>query len=120
MPGAQKPEDLDRLFGDALNRGDLDAIMTLYESGAAMPEQSGNVATGTAELRQSIGQFVAMKPKITLTVDKVVHAGDLALTYSNWTMDAGGQQMQGKGVEVCRRQADGSWLFAIDDPFGRM
>ncbi len=118
MPAAQKPEDLDRLFGEALNQGDLDAILTLYESGAAMPEQTGNVAIGTDALRQSIGQFVAMKPQIDLRVEKIVQAGDLALVYSKWTMKTGGQEMTGKGREVVRRQPDGTWKFVIDDPFG--
>ncbi len=117
MP-AQEPEDLDRLFGEALNRGDLDAIMTLYEPDAAMPEQSGNVAVGTDALRASIGGFVAMKPQIDLKVEKVVQAGDIALVYSKWSMEAGGQKMEGKGREVARRQPDGTWLFLIDDPFG--
>jgi ketosteroid isomerase-like protein len=27
-------------------------------------------------------------------------------------------QMRGQSVEVARRQADGSWLFAIDLPLG--
>jgi len=28
-------------------------------------------------------------------------------------------EARGKAVEVVRRQPDGRWLFAIDDPFGR-
>jgi len=117
MP-ARKPEDLDRLFGEALNRGDLDALIALYEPDAAMPEQSGSVAVGTDALRASIGGFVAMKPQIDLQVEKVVQAGDIALVYSRWTMETGGQKMTGKGREVARRQQDGTWLFLIDDPFG--
>ena len=120
MPTAQKPEDLDRLFEDALNRGDLEAIMTLYEPDAAMPGQAGEVATGTAAVRESISQFVAMKPTIDLKVEKVVQTGDIALCYSKWTLDAGGQKMEGKGREVARKQADGSWKFVIDDPWGGM
>jgi len=118
MPAAQKPEDLDRLFGEALNRGDLDAIVALYEPGAAMPEMSGSVAVGTDALRQSINGFVTMKPRIKLEVEKVVQAGDIALVYSKWSMTAGDQEMTGKGREVARRQADGTWKFVIDDPFG--
>lgn len=49
MP-AQKPEDLDRLFEDYLNRGDLDASLTLYEPDAAMAEMSGGVAVGYRRL----------------------------------------------------------------------
>jgi len=28
-------------------------------------------------------------------------------------------EQRGKAVEVVRRQADGTWRFAIDDPFAR-
>ena len=28
-------------------------------------------------------------------------------------------QRAGKAIEIVRRNADGRWLFAIDDPFGR-
>ncbi len=118
MPAAQTPEDLDRLFGEALNRGDVDSILALYEPGAAMPEMSGNVAIGADALRQSIGQFAAMKPQIQLDVEKVVQAGDIALVYSKWSMKSGDQEMTGRGREVARKQPDGTWKFVIDDPFG--
>jgi ketosteroid isomerase-like protein len=59
MP-ARNPEDLGNLFQEAILAGDLDAVIALYESGAAMP---------------------------------------------------------GRAIEVARRQADGTWLYVIDDPF---
>ena len=34
-------------------------------------------------------------------------------------MKTGDQAMEGKSAEVVRRQPDGTWLFAIDDPYGR-
>jgi ketosteroid isomerase-like protein len=36
-------------------------------------------------------------------------------------LDAEGRPvtMEGRAIEVSRRQADGSWLFVLDDPFGR-
>src|SRR5437867_1884832 len=102
MP-AQTPADLDRLFGEYMNKGDVDAILTLYEPNAAMPGQTGEVALGTDALRQSINTFAAMKPQLDLKVEKVVETGDIALVYSKWTMKAGAQEMSGKGREVARR-----------------
>ena len=55
-------------------------------------------------------------------VVRVVTAGeDLALVYNEWSMSAKGRDGKpivrtGKAVEVVRRQADGTWRFAIDDP----
>jgi len=34
-------------------------------------------------------------------------------------MEAGGEEVKGKSMEVVRRQPDGTWLFAIDDPWAR-
>jgi ketosteroid isomerase-like protein len=56
---------------------------------------------------------------------KVVRTGeDLALVYNDWTLSATGPdgspiQRSGKAIEVVRRQRDGSWRFAIDDPRAR-
>jgi ketosteroid isomerase-like protein len=58
-------------------------------------------------------------------VVRVVSAGeDLALVYNDWRMSAKGRdgkpmERTGKAVEVVRRQADGTWRFAIDDPYAR-
>jgi len=62
---------------------------------------------------------------MTMNLVRVVRtADDLAVAYNDWKLsavDAEGRPvtMQGKAVEVSRRQADGSWLFVLDDPFGR-
>jgi hypothetical protein len=51
-------------------------------------------------------------------------AGDTAVTYNDWTgvmtgPDGAKIEMAGKAIEVCRRQPDGTWRVAIDDPFAR-
>ncbi len=40
MP-AHKPEELDELFAQALNSGDLDALVDLYEPQACLEHQRG-------------------------------------------------------------------------------
>ncbi len=111
---ARSPEELDQLFAQYLKAGDLDALMSLYESSAALNMQ-GEVKTGLEALRQEMAPFAATKPDITMNIRKVVQAGDIALIHNEWNMAA--QGMSGYAIEVARRQADGSWLFAIDDPF---
>jgi ketosteroid isomerase-like protein len=48
---------------------------------------------------------------------------DIALISANWKLKGTGPdgkpvEMTGTSVEVARKQADGSWLFAIDTPWG--
>jgi ketosteroid isomerase-like protein len=32
-------------------------------------------------------------------------------------VEGGAVEMEGRGTEIARRQADGRWLFVIGDPF---
>jgi uncharacterized protein (TIGR02246 family) len=115
MP-AQKPEDLGQLFVQAMKDGDLDAVMALYEPGASMPNQQGEVRSGADAIREYMAPFVAMKPDMTGQTDKVILAGDIALSHSRWSMTTPAP-MSSRAVEVARRQPDGTWLYVIDDPF---
>ncbi len=115
MP-ARSPEELGRLFQEAMRAGDIDALMALYEPGAVFPNQSGEPRTGTDAIRQELAPFAAMKPDMTIETQKMIQAGDIALTYSRWSMTTPAQ-MSGRAIEIARRQQDGTWLYIIDDPF---
>ncbi len=115
MP-ARNPEDLGTLFQEAMRAGDLDAVMALYEPGAAFPDQSGEVRSGLDAIGQELAPFAAMKPDMTIEALKVIQAGDIALTHSSWRMTKP-EPMSGRAIEIARRQQDGTWLYIIDDPF---
>jgi uncharacterized protein (TIGR02246 family) len=124
MP-ARTPEECDHLFGEYINSGDLDRLLKLYDPAGSLVQRDGNVATGHAAIREVLGRLVAMQPKFSSKVVKVMKAGDnLAMVYSDWTMSAhrpaeGQIEVAGKAIEVIRRQSDGTWLVILDDPFGR-
>ena len=122
MP-ARNPEELDRLFSDALNSGNLDALVALYEPHATLTPEPSQVVTGTQAIRAALSAFVAVKPTITLEVKTLAQTGDIALTSAKWALSGTGSDghqttMSGHSVEVSRRQPDGSWLFVIDTPWG--
>ncbi len=117
---ARSPEDVDRLFGEYVNTGNLDALVGLYEPGAALAFVPGAAPlVGTAAIREGLAGFLAAKPRIEMHVVKVIHAGDdLAILYNDWRQTAP-EPLAGKALEVVRRQADGTWRFVVDDPFAR-
>jgi uncharacterized protein (TIGR02246 family) len=122
MP-AHKPEELDELFVQALNSGDLDALVALYEPQACLEHQPGQVAIGTQAIREALSGLLTMNPKLTLEVKSLNQTSDIALTSANWHLTSLGPDdttvnMRGQSVEVSRRQPDGTWLFLIDNLFG--
>jgi uncharacterized protein (TIGR02246 family) len=119
---AQTAADVDRLFGERVNAGDLEGLVALYEPNATLVTQDAGTLVGHAAIRGYFEAMVAMKAAIDMGTCRVVPAGDgLAVLHHDWQATItgpDGQQMAltGKATEVVRRQADGSWLFALDDP----
>ena len=124
MP-ARTPAECDRLFEEHVNAGEVEAVVALYEEGGNLVRHDGGVATGHAAIREVITRLVGIQPKLRNNVVRVIQAGeDLALVYNDWSMSAKGRdgkpiERAGKAIEVVRRQADGTWRFAIDDPYAR-
>ena len=108
------PEHLVHLCAQHGRNGDIESWMTLFDSEAVFASPEGDVKTGE-ELRQFVANFAAMKPEFKMNVTKVIVAGDIALVHNEWSIPA--QGMSGYGLEVARRQADGTWRLLIDDPF---
>ncbi len=121
---ARTPEAVHHHWTEAINAGDLDAVMALYEPGASLaPAPQSQPVMGDAAIRAASQGLIALKPRYELQVRNVVQADDLALLLSPWTMtgvdaEGGAVQLTGTTSDVVRRQPDGSWLFIIDNPFG--
>ena len=121
MP-ARRPEEADLLVIEALNAGDAEAALSLYDSEATFVPEPGKAATGLEAIRAVLNAFLALKPRLTIEVPQVTESGDLALLSSRWTLkgtapDGSPVDLAGQGAEVVRRQADGTWKFVIDNPF---
>lgn len=104
---AHEPEDLARLFHARANAGDVEGLVALYEPGAVLA--AGEVvATGHDEIRRFYADLLGRKSDFpepeTLPA---IRNGDLGLTFARLPNG-------GLSVEAARRQADGCWLWAID------
>ena len=131
IPPRRKEEGMsaatpERVLGSivaGINSGDLEGLMPLYESQAAFATQPGSLAHGAPGVREALSGFVSMKGKLDLEVTRVLEVGDLALVIGVWTFDGTGPdgepvRLAAKNADVLRRQEDGTWRFAIDNPWG--
>jgi uncharacterized protein (TIGR02246 family) len=121
---AREPEEAHRLWAERFKAGDLAGLLELYEPNATLMPQPGQAASGTAAIREALGGFLALKPTFDFLETKpAIRSGDLALLHSRWTLSGTGPDgnrldLSGTTADVVRRQADGTWLFAIDNPWG--
>jgi len=104
---AQEPEDLARLFNERANAGDVAGLVALYEPNAVLA--AGKVvATGHAEIQAFYGDLLARRSDFPpAEALPAIRNGDLAMTFArlpNGTISA----------ETARRQANGGWLWLID------
>lgn len=122
---ARRAEECDDLLCELLLTGDIDGILELYEKGASFVNQDRQVLVGHDAIRTGFEALAATKPRLKSNIVRTMRNGDnLAVLYNDWTMSVSppdGQpiEMTGKAIEVVCRQSDGSWRFAIDDPWGR-
>lgn len=124
---AAAPEDCDRILLAALQSGDIETSVALYEPDAALFSKSGEVMTGHDAIRANNAALIALKP--TFHIESIVTTmnGDGSIATTRMKARLEGTRSDGRPVasamhtlEVLRRQDDGSWRYVIDDPFGSM
>jgi len=105
---ALAPEDLDRLFLERANAGDVDGVVALYETDAVLALAPGRLAVGTEAIRRVYAELLASPPSFTGVIRPAIGKGSIAVTSTTRAGNA--------TVEVARRQPDGTWLWMIDQP----
>jgi uncharacterized protein (TIGR02246 family) len=115
------PAKIHELFQAAFNALDTDAVLALYEDNAVFVTGPGTAVTGRDAIAQVLESFFAMQPVMRLETASFFQNDDLAMLEGRWVLIGAGPegdpiQITGTSHEVVRRQSDGCWLYAIDDP----
>ena len=111
MKKAYKPEEVADLFLEHFNSKDLEGIASVYEEDAVIiTSHEHTAARGKHEIKAFFAKLMEVTPKFEgVTHSLPIVNGDIALTSTklpNGFVTA----------EVGRKQADGSWLWFIDQP----
>ena len=117
------PEALIEDLVAARDRGDISAALACYEPSAAVVLESGHVVSGPEAVRATLEAFAALRAQFSVDARRILDADGVALHLSRWTLRAhdaeqGPFGVRGASSDVARRQPDGSWLLAVDNPWG--
>ncbi|MCZ4277493.1 MAG: nuclear transport factor 2 family protein [Rhodococcus sp. (in: high G+C Gram-positive bacteria)] len=108
----------------ALERGDIDTVMSFYVDDAVVAFEPGEPVRGEQHLRAGFAAFAAAKPEFRYDDGhEVMTTGDIAVHIAPWTMSGtapDGTPIVDSGLSVAtlRRQVDDSWKIMLDNPFG--
>lgn len=115
------PDELHATFAQALAAGDVDALVDLYETGAAQRQPDGGVLQGREQLGAVFAALLATGLDMQGEQRTTLVADDISLTSTRYQVPSEGPDGQPVTTavvtaEVSRRQGDGTWRVVIDAP----
>jgi uncharacterized protein (TIGR02246 family) len=117
------PAMIHHAFAEAVNAGDLDRLLSLFDDEAIVIERSGDQTSSPTAIRRHLEQLLALRPTMKIQATHAFVRADTALLCSHWTADVttpdgAPVSLEFRGSEVARRDADGTWRLLIDNPWG--
>ena len=110
-------------FAEAVNTGDVERVLALYEPDALLAPRPGTRARGLGEIRTSLEDLLALRGTMRSRNLWCMEVGELALLRGEWELrgtapDGSSVELTARTAEVVRRQPDGAWLYVLDHAFG--
>ena len=119
MTSILNPKDMSPALATAFNASNLDAMAALYSENAVLIDETGAEHRGVEAIKAALKDMLVTGGVMTSTPRLAVIIGDIALSGADWRLDTGdGESLEGRSLEVLRRQPDGSWRYLIDCPTG--
>jgi uncharacterized protein (TIGR02246 family) len=122
MP-ANRAEDVNALFVEAMNAGDIDRALEIWTPQTVFVTQPGTPPVrGMENLRAALQAFLDLKPTLRFESLQFIQADDIAFESIRWTLEGTGPdgapvRMVAIDGNVLRRLDDGRWVTVIDNPF---
>jgi ketosteroid isomerase-like protein len=114
-----KAEEVHSLLADAYNTGDLATVLNMYDVNGIIVAEPENPVSGKEQFEAAVKAILSIKGKMEIKTVYCLQTGDLAVGRSEWSIKDGSEtKVSAKGVEVMKRQPNGTWKVVIDHAFG--
>ncbi|MBI1768082.1 MAG: DUF4440 domain-containing protein [Bacteroidetes bacterium] len=112
-------QDVHSSLAAAYNTGDLTTVMSIYDGSGIIVADPANPVCGKEKFETAVKGILAIKGKMEIKTVYCLQVGDVAVGRSEWRItDEGQTKVAAKGIELLKRQSDGTWRVLIDHAFG--
>lgn len=117
------PAAYPREFQNALNEGDLERIVSLYDEEAVLRVQSNEIHSGATAIRAEMQQLISARANISNTLRHTLRYGDTALIIVDYVLrlmapDGSPTSVTGTATNVIRHHSSKGWRMIIANPQG--
>jgi len=118
-----EPSNFPTAFDHALNAGNLEELLSLYDERATIRTADGRVEQGHAAIRVEMEKLIASKAVIVNKTRHTFQSGDTALIVVDWDLSLStpdGQRVQRRGTatNVLKNDPQLGWRMAVANPQG--
>lgn len=117
------PATFPTAFDHAVNAGDLDQLLRLFEPQACIRKSDDSVGEGTDQISGELRNLLSAKAQLHNHLRRLFRSGETALIVVDWTLELNnpdGKRVttQGTATNVIRQSAENGWRMLIANTQG--
>lgn len=114
-----RAQDAHQSLAAAYNTGDLNTVLNMYDTSGIIVAEPENPVSGKEKFEAAVKGILSIKGKMEIKTVYCLQSEDVAIGRSEWSIRDGGEvKVAAKGIELMKRQQDGTWKVLIDHAFG--
>jgi ketosteroid isomerase-like protein len=111
--------DVHKNLAAAYNTGDLRTVLNMYDTSGVIVAEPNNPISDREKFEAAVKAILSIKGKMEIKTVYCLEAEDVAVGRSEWSIRDGNEtKVAAKGIELLKRQSDGTWKIVIDHAFG--
>lgn len=122
---AQEPAKFPTAFDHALNAGNIEDLLSLYDEQATIRTSDDRVEQGYPAIRLEMEKLIDAKAELVNQTRHTFQSGDTALIVVDWTLTLStpeGQQIHqsGTATNVLKHDSQRGWRMIVANPQGTL
>jgi uncharacterized protein (TIGR02246 family) len=119
MNKPKNAHDVHKQLAAAYNTGDVNTVLSMYDTDGVFVPEPENPVSGREKFENAVKGILTIKGKMEIKTVYCLEADDVAVGRSEWSIKDGSEvKIAAKGIELLKRQSDGTWKVVIDHAFG--